>query len=381
MSACLITHPIASCPQDDASDEEDDDPNALPSDPFWDNKAEEIKHLNGILKNFRPVDLLDNSAGTAVGILKTLLRMLSDEWLGGQASHADLLILLNADIAVVNRVLHFIFTEQKWQDDPELQALVDDADTETMRALRHERIRTCLENAKASLAPPRTSARLADAINEALAETTDAEESQAADIVTESSLSRFLNAKYYYNGPLVQKLERFCRLCDDWEEPEGGEGDAGEARPPPANLQRLREMLTRNVVVISDTFHPGAHHSQAVYQHYRLPVYKRIYKAIFKKGGALRTRKLVQLRWVNLLLRLGYTDAVREALEEWYSNALEETGVSDPRAEMLVALFELHLPLAALWERALLHGTGADLLHMLPDLFLVRSRRVCVLWT
>jgi hypothetical protein len=162
----------------------------------------------------------------------------------------------------------------------------------------------------------------------------------------------------------------------DEEEGQESESHGGGAPAEEVNLPNLRKLLTENMLCTSDTFHVGATYAKVVYEQYREFLFTLLYKCLFKRGRALPKRKLVQLRYLYKVLRLATTDAVIEELLDWTSGALEETGVADPRAEALYALLMYHLPLLALWERALLHGPVDKLQELLPLICLVRA---CVL--
>ena len=87
------------------------------------------------------------------------------------------------------------------------------------------------------------------------------------------------------------------------------------------------------------------------------------------------------IKFLFLLLRLATTKSVRAALCDWYDEELE-VGPSDPRAELLLTLLLVYLPLVALWERAALHGPVALLEQISPLIVLVRvwrsALRMCV---
>ena len=367
---------------DDSEAEEEEDTEALPRDPFWDAKRDVIKHVTGIMKGFRPVELFDNSANSPLGILRTLKEMLSDEWLGPQVTHANMYILLNGDIAIFNRIMHLIHTTERWELDEELQALVDDPDGDAKLAARLQRMRERLHELKDILDPPRTAARLAEDINAVLAD--DTVEGEEPPTVSLSSLSRIMSGRYFYEGPLLRRLERYCTLCAmEDAEPDDDAGDASHAAgagawpggeaPAATDLVRLRQHMTNNLLSLGDTMHPVAHYIKVVYKQYRNVLYKPACKAAFKRGRALGNPKLVQIRYVNAVLRLVYTPELCHKVQEWHDSVLVKTGKADPRAELLLTFFELHLPLAALWELALLHGDVHDLRKMLPHLFLARG--------
>jgi hypothetical protein len=373
------------CMQQSSSDDDDDE--TLPSDPFYGDPTAQFKHITGIMYNFRPVDILPFTAGSLVGVLQTLAHMMSRSRLGEQALHAGRYILINADVAVANRFFHLIHTSTPWEEDEELQQLLREPHAEAKLAARIARLCERLLDAKQLLEPPRTSRHLVEVMNDTLR----ADAAHAAEEfkpVTEAALCLLFNDKYYWDGPLLKSVERYLMLTrgefgdgeDGWDDPHGDvaaaedEAAAAQSLAPDITLKQLRDLLTNHTALICDTFHIPAHLSKVIYQRYREPLFKFVYQKCFKKGRAMKKRKLGQLRFTYCMLRLAYTREVRHALWDWYSSALcHEPHRSDPRAEALLMLLEFHLPLVALFERALLHGPATMLLMLLPAMFAVRA--------
>lgn len=340
-------------------------------------QPESIRHLNGIVRNFRTVELFDNSAGSVLGVLKTTAAILSDEWLGPLAKHGNRYLLFNVDIAVYNRLLKLIHTDTPWEEDEELLVLLREPDTSAKLAERLERVRANLHALKLRLSrtgDAGTNKRLVAYINESM------EEGEDARLVTEATISRILNNKYNWNGPALAQLEYYFKvntepdlMAEEDEQEEAQDGISAPAFVTLRDLSDFRRLLTNNMLNSSDTFHVGAIYAKTVYDNYRCFLMKRVYKALFRRGAALRKRKLVQTRFINLVLRLASDDEVKNTLKDWFNDSLNEVGISDPRAEALFALLFFHLPLVAIWERLVLHGSVNEMMVLLPLIALVRA--------
>ena len=348
-----------------------------------------LLHLTGIMQNFRTVQLFDYTSGSVAGVLQTLAAMLSEEWLGPLATHGGRYILLNADIAVYNRVMKIVHTSTPWEEDEALLQLLRTPDTQGKLMARIERLQTNLEVLKMQLGKDAgvvgTNKRVVAFINEQLREA--AGTGEKAPRVTETTISRLLNNKYNWNGPALKHLEHLFAIIGDAgvvageeeympDEEEGAEhaGPVAKEVEEEGFLPRFRQLVTTHLLPTSDTFHVGATYAKVVYSNYRGFVFKALFAKLFKRGKALRTRKLVQLRFIFLVLRLAAEGDVAMALQDWYEETLAgPSHAADPRCEALVTLLNVHLPLLALWERALLHGPVSTLQEPLPLICLVRA--------
>ena len=351
-----------------------------------------VKHLTGTMRNFRTVELFNYTSGSVLGVLQSHAKMLGDEWLGPLATHGGRYILLVVDIAIFNRLMHLIHTDTRWEEDEELLQLLRQTDTRDKLAARVERLQSDLDVLKTRLGQEAgeagTNKRMVQAINDALA--ADAEVGEKVARVTEATISRLLNDKYTWDGPVLQVLERALLLLGGAEfagdeedyEPDAAAGakEAARGATRPAGspvegleyLRKLRFTITKYLRVFPDTFHVAATYAKVVYAQYRGFFFAMLYPRLFPRGKALPKRKLVQLRFIYLVLRLATTEDVVDALMSWYNDALVESGKSDPRAEALFTLLLFHLPLVAQWERALLHGPVEVLQELLPLFCLVR---------
>ena len=382
-----------------------------------------MRHLNTILHYFYAVDCLPNTAGSRLGILRTLYHMIKQ--LEPQLNAKRYLVLVS-DLGVSEKIKHMVFSSTPWETLLPPSEMLDCSESGKLDE-RLSRVRAGLVDCMESLGELsiKTQKVLLADMNAVLRDAHEAEkekreaqmeegellEEAAVPTVDKGTLSKFLQGKHRHGGgAFLRRAELYLRLkraaahdvgaqprraraagaagaMDTDDDDDDGAADDDDDAPPEDELEDeeapdlkvLRSILTERLFALNDTFHINMHLNKFIYEKFRRVLFKFLFSKIFPKGKALRGRKLVTIKFLFLLLRLATTQAVRGALCVWYDEELE-TGVSDPRAELLLVLLLVYLPVVALWERAALHGPVTLLEELSPLIVLVRVCVCVTLW-
>ena len=288
-----------------------------------------LRHVNSILHNFHAVDCLANTAGSRLGILRTLTHMLKQ--LEPQLAAKRYLVFV-ADLGVSEKIKHMVFSSTPWETQLSPSELLDCSDSGKLDA-RLSRVRARLLDCLQGFPPGMNTQKvlLADmndvlleaheeAEEERMAQLEEGEVMEAAEVPTvdKGTLSKFLQGKHRHGGDFLLRAELYLRRkrvaahdvgqqprraqaaaatrAMDTEEGSTGGGSGGddddeddEATPeeegePLPDLRVLRGILTERLFALNDTFHINMHLNKLIYERFRRVVFRFLFGKSFPRA-------------------------------------------------------------------------------------------------
>ncbi len=187
-----------------------------------------MRHVNSVMERFYAVDALDNTAGSRIGILRTLAHIIKRLL---PALNANRHFFLVSDFAVAHKVKAMIFTVTRWEQEGEGNELrasdvlghVNDDDPFLERLERARRLlRECQQQLPFGAQSQKhlvadMNKELAAAHQEELLSAEQPEEGElppeqeqaAAPTVDAGTLSKFLRRKHNYKGQFLALAEKY----------------------------------------------------------------------------------------------------------------------------------------------------------------------------